>query len=90
MSTAERLAQVLRRIRDNSFDGGAVLAASEALAEHEAEKQAGPVAARGLDSDVQRALQDALVALSFCGKSTQARALNAQAVRRIKSVLGQP
>ena len=28
--------KVLRRIRNHSFDGGAVLAASEALAEHEA------------------------------------------------------
>lgn len=37
---------------------------------------------------VLTALRDALLALTFCGKSAQARALNAQAARRIKAVLG--
>lgn len=46
--------------------------------------------AGGLSPEVESTLREALVALSFCGKSTQARALNAQATRRIKQVLGQP
>jgi hypothetical protein len=40
-----------------------------------------------IPDEVKLALNDALLALSFCGKATQARALNAQAIRRIKSVL---
>lgn len=42
-----------------------------------------------LPEDVKRVLDDALLALSFCGKSSQARALNAQAIRSIKQLLGQ-
>lgn len=48
------------------------------------------VSADVLDAVTRRVvLDDALLALSFCGKSSQARALNAQAIRSIKQLLGQ-